>query len=90
MDLFFLFGTIIFNKTKNKFCFRLYPEEEYSKFDDTTQPEMVRTNLNSAVLNLMALGIGMCKILDFGYKIALHSVIKLHHILLRSKSMKKF
>ncbi|KAL7642303.1 UNVERIFIED_CONTAM: hypothetical protein RMT77_006864 [Armadillidium vulgare] len=45
--------------------YRLYPEEEYSKFDDTTQPEMVRTNLNSAVLSLMALGIDNMLRFDF-------------------------
>ena len=37
---------------------RLYPEEEFSKLPATATPEMQRTNLSPAVLNLLALGIG--------------------------------
>lgn len=41
-----------------RWSFRLYPEDEYRNLSEVTPPEMVRTNLSCAVLNLMALGIG--------------------------------
>lgn len=37
--------------------YRLYPEEEYDKLPLATPPEMIRTDLSSAVLQLKALGI---------------------------------
>ncbi|XP_069179731.1 probable ATP-dependent RNA helicase DHX35 isoform X3 [Procambarus clarkii] len=48
-------------RTRSGNVYRLYTEEEYNKLSEVTPPEMVRSNLSSAVLNLMALGIG-----DFG------------------------
>lgn len=36
---------------------RLYPEEEYDNLSANTPPEMIRTDLSSAVLQLKALGI---------------------------------
>ena len=36
----------------------MYEEEEFNKLKDLTPPEMIRSDLSSAVLNLMALGIG--------------------------------
>ncbi|KAK8741612.1 hypothetical protein OTU49_002300 [Cherax quadricarinatus] len=52
-------------RTRSGKVYRLYPEEEFNKFSEVTPPEMVRTNLSSAVLNLMALGIENMLRFDF-------------------------
>ncbi|XP_039173088.1 pre-mRNA-splicing factor ATP-dependent RNA helicase DEAH10 [Eucalyptus grandis] len=38
-------------------CFRLYPETEFEKLEDSTKPEIKRCNLSNVVLQLMALGV---------------------------------
>ncbi|XP_042242788.1 probable ATP-dependent RNA helicase DHX35 [Homarus americanus] len=52
-------------RTRSGKVYRLYPEEEFRKLSEITPPEMVRTNLSSAVLNLMALGIENMLRFDF-------------------------
>ncbi|MFL6604815.1 MAG: ATP-dependent RNA helicase HrpA [Steroidobacteraceae bacterium] len=39
-------------------CIRLYSEEEFSRQDDFTAPEVLRTNLASVILRMAALGLG--------------------------------
>lgn len=38
-------------------CFRLYPESEFEKLEDSTKPEIKRCNLSNVVLQLKALGV---------------------------------
>ncbi|XVE91626.1 hypothetical protein REPUB_Repub01dG0026400 [Reevesia pubescens] len=38
-------------------CFRLYPESEFEKLEDSTKPEIKRCNLSHVILQLKALGI---------------------------------
>lgn len=38
-------------------CFRLYPEGEFEKLDDSTKPEIKRCNLSNVILQLKALGV---------------------------------
>lgn len=38
-------------------CFRLYPEKEFEKLEDSTKPEIKRCNLSNVILQLKALGI---------------------------------
>lgn len=38
-------------------CYRLYPEAEFDKFDDSTMPEIKRCDLSHVILQLKALGI---------------------------------
>ncbi|XP_031124650.1 pre-mRNA-splicing factor ATP-dependent RNA helicase DEAH10-like [Ipomoea triloba] len=46
-------------------CYRLYPESEFEKLDDSTIPEIKRCNLSNVVLQLKALGID--NIVDFDF-----------------------
>ncbi|HEV7446916.1 MAG TPA: ATP-dependent RNA helicase HrpA [Steroidobacteraceae bacterium] len=39
-------------------CIRLYSEEEFSRQEDFTPPEVLRTNLASVILRMAALGLG--------------------------------
>ncbi|KAK7083978.1 ATPdependent RNA helicase [Halocaridina rubra] len=52
-------------RTQSGKVYRLYPESELDNLSKVTPPEMVRTNLSSAVLNLMALGIENMLRFDF-------------------------
>ena len=38
-------------------CFRLYPENEFEKLEDSTMPEIKRCNLSNVILQLKALGV---------------------------------
>ncbi|KAG2376919.1 Pre-mRNA-splicing factor ATP-dependent RNA helicase [Vigna angularis] len=38
-------------------CFRLYPEKEFDKLEDSTMPEIKRCNLSNVILQLKALGV---------------------------------
>ena len=38
-------------------CFRLYPEREFEKLEDSTKPEIKRCNLSNVILQLKALGV---------------------------------
>ncbi|XP_014490699.1 pre-mRNA-splicing factor ATP-dependent RNA helicase DEAH10 [Vigna radiata var. radiata] len=38
-------------------CFRLYPEKEFEKLEDSTMPEIKRCNLSNVILQLKALGV---------------------------------
>lgn len=38
-------------------CFRLYPENEFDKLEDSTTPEIKRCNLSNVILQLKALGV---------------------------------
>nr|GMC86312.1 pre-mRNA-splicing factor ATP-dependent RNA helicase DEAH10-like isoform X1 [Ipomoea batatas] len=46
-------------------CYRLYPESEFEKLDDSTIPEIKRCNLSNVVLQVKALGID--NIVDFDF-----------------------
>ena len=39
-------------------CIRLYSEDDYNNRDEFTDPEILRTNLASVILQMMALGLG--------------------------------
>ncbi|KAF2349992.1 Helicase C-terminal [Trinorchestia longiramus] len=52
-------------RTRPGKVYRLFPESEFSGLPVTTPPEMVRTNLSPAVLNLLALGIENMLRFDF-------------------------
>uniref|UniRef100_A0A0P4WGX4 RNA helicase n=1 Tax=Scylla olivacea TaxID=85551 RepID=A0A0P4WGX4_SCYOL len=52
-------------RTRSGQVYRLYKEEDFATLSQATPPEMVRTNLSSAVLNLMALGIDNMLRFDF-------------------------
>nr|XP_039255538.1 ATP-dependent RNA helicase DHX33-like [Styela clava] len=45
--------------------YRLYTEEEYSEMDEMTKPEILRCNLSSVILQLMAIGITDVQTFDF-------------------------
>uniref|UniRef100_A0A2D4HI18 ATP-dependent RNA helicase DHX33 n=2 Tax=Micrurus TaxID=8634 RepID=A0A2D4HI18_MICLE len=49
----------------NGFCYRLYTEDEFEKFDKMTVPEIQRCNLASVVLHLLALRIPNVLTFDF-------------------------
>lgn len=38
-------------------CYRLYPENEFHKLQDSTVPEIKRCNLSNVILQLKALGV---------------------------------
>ncbi|KAL3511034.1 hypothetical protein ACH5RR_030435 [Cinchona calisaya] len=46
-------------------CFRLYPESEFAKFEDSTTPEIKRCDLSHVILQLKALGIDDITGFDF-------------------------
>lgn len=45
-------------RVSNGICIRLYSEEDYLSRDVFTDPEILRTNLASVILQMMALGLG--------------------------------
>lgn len=57
-------------------CFRLYTEEEYSKMDMFTVPEIKRCNLSEIVLQLKSLGINNVLTFDFLDKPNRNALIK--------------
>ncbi|KMZ59607.1 putative ATP-dependent RNA helicase [Zostera marina] len=57
-------------------CFRLYPENEFSKLADSTVPEIKRCNLSNVVLQLKALGIDDIIGFDFMEKPSRMSILK--------------
>jgi ATP-dependent RNA helicase DDX35 len=52
-------------RTKPGKCYRLYPENVYRKMDESTPPEIQRSNLTSMILQLKALGIENIARFDF-------------------------
>lgn len=46
-------------------CYRLYPESEFDKFEDSTTPEIKRCDLSNVILQLKALGIDDIAGFDF-------------------------
>lgn len=38
-------------------CFRLYPENQFEKLEDSTKPEIKRCDLSSIILQLKVLGV---------------------------------
>ncbi|CAH8349792.1 unnamed protein product [Eruca vesicaria subsp. sativa] len=57
-------------------CFRLYPEREFEKLDDSTKPEIKRCNLSNVILQLKALGIDDIVGFDFIDKPSRSSIVK--------------
>ena len=45
-------------RVSNGICIRLYSEQDYLARDEFTDPEILRTNLASVILQMMALGLG--------------------------------
>lgn len=45
-------------RVSNGICIRLYSEDDYLGRDEFTDPEILRTNLASVILQMMALGLG--------------------------------
>ncbi|KAF2294958.1 hypothetical protein GH714_029746 [Hevea brasiliensis] len=64
-------------------CFRLYPEREFEKFEDSTRPEIKRCNLSNVILQLKALGVDDIIRFDFMEKPSRAAIIKsLEHLFL--------
>ena len=52
-------------REREGFCYRLYTEESFNDLPETTVPEIQRCNLNTVVLQLLALGISDILGFDF-------------------------
>ncbi|XP_021670883.2 pre-mRNA-splicing factor ATP-dependent RNA helicase DEAH10 isoform X3 [Hevea brasiliensis] len=64
-------------------CFRLYPECEFEKLEDSTKPEIKRCNLSNVILQLKALGVDDIIGFDFMEKPPRAAIIKsLEHLFL--------
>ncbi|ESW25506.1 hypothetical protein PHAVU_003G041900 [Phaseolus vulgaris] len=57
-------------------CFRLYPEKEFEKLEDSTMPEIKRCNLSNVILQLKALGVDDILGFDFIEKPSRAAIIK--------------
>ncbi|CAJ1931889.1 unnamed protein product [Sphenostylis stenocarpa] len=57
-------------------CFRLYPEKEFEKLEDSTMPEIKRCNLSNVILQLKALGVDDILGFDFIEKPSREAIIK--------------
>lgn len=57
-------------------CFRLYPENEFEKLEDSTMPEIKRCNLSNVILQLKALGVDDILGFDFIEKPSRTAIIK--------------
>ncbi|KAI9092070.1 hypothetical protein K1719_028005 [Acacia pycnantha] len=57
-------------------CFRLYPESEFEKLEDSTKPEIKRCNLSNVILQLKALGVDDILGFDFIEKPSREAIIK--------------
>ncbi|XP_030956887.1 pre-mRNA-splicing factor ATP-dependent RNA helicase DEAH10 isoform X5 [Quercus lobata] len=57
-------------------CFRLYPEGEFEKLEDSTKPEIKRCNLSNVILQLKALGVNDILGFDFMEKPSRASIVK--------------
>ncbi|KAB1216818.1 ATP-dependent RNA helicase DHX8 [Morella rubra] len=57
-------------------CFRLYPESEFEKLEDSTKPEIKRCNLSNVILQLKALGFDDILGFDFMEKPSRASIVK--------------
>ncbi|KAK9944513.1 hypothetical protein M0R45_010077 [Rubus argutus] len=57
-------------------CFRLYPENEFWKLEDSTKPDIKRCDLSNAILQLKALGVHDITRFDFIEKPTGESIIK--------------
>ncbi|KAF5939501.1 hypothetical protein HYC85_023760 [Camellia sinensis] len=57
-------------------CFRLYPESEFEKLSDSTDPEISRCNLSNVILQLKALGVDDIIGFDFMEKPSSEAVVK--------------
>jgi ATP-dependent helicase HrpA len=52
-------------RVSNGICIRLYSEDDYLTRDEFTDPEILRTNLASVILQMMALGLGKIDVFPF-------------------------
>ncbi|KAM7267059.1 hypothetical protein ACFE04_009225 [Oxalis oulophora] len=57
-------------------CYRLYPESEFSKLEDSTKPEIKRCNLSNVILQLKALGVDDIVGFDFIEKPPRATIVK--------------
>ena len=69
-------------------CFRLYSEETYNKFNEYTEPEMLRINLRNVIIQLLSIGFEKIDKIDFldkppkeNYQSAYEDLINLKAIL---------
>ena len=46
-------------------CFRLYSEETYNKFNEFTEPEILRINLRNVIIQLLSIGFQNIESIDF-------------------------
>ncbi|KAK4780859.1 hypothetical protein SAY87_016965 [Trapa incisa] len=64
-------------------CFRLYPESEFEKLEESTKPEIKRCNLSNVILQLKALGVDDVIGFDFIEKPPRLAIVKsLEHLFL--------
>ncbi|KAM1497937.1 hypothetical protein ACFXTH_020951 [Malus domestica] len=57
-------------------CFRLYPEDQFGKLEDSTKPEIKRCNLSNVILQLKALGVDDITGFDFIEKPSRSAIVK--------------
>ncbi|XP_015895188.2 pre-mRNA-splicing factor ATP-dependent RNA helicase DEAH10 [Ziziphus jujuba] len=57
-------------------CFRLYPEFEFEKLEDSTKPEIKRCNLSNVILQLKAMGVDDIIGFDFIDKPSRSAIVK--------------
>ncbi|ONI31039.1 hypothetical protein PRUPE_1G288500 [Prunus persica] len=57
-------------------CFRLYQEDQFGKFEDSTKPEIKRCNLSNIILQLKALGVDDISGFDFIEKPTRSAIVK--------------
>ena len=69
-------------------CFRLYSEETYNKFNEYTEPEILRINLRNVIIQLLSIGFEKIDKIDFldkppkeNYQSAYEDLINLKAIL---------
>ena len=46
-------------------CYRLYTEDEFGRLSENTTPEILRCNLSSVILQLLAIGVHDVEHFDF-------------------------
>ncbi|KAM7273407.1 hypothetical protein ACFE04_028071 [Oxalis oulophora] len=63
-------------KGMESLCYRLYPESEFSKLEDSTKPEIKRCNLSNLILQLKALGVDDIVGFDFIEKPPRATIVK--------------
>ena len=75
-------------------CFRLYSEETYNKFNEFTEPEILRINLRNVIIQLLSIGFQNIESIDFldkppkeNYQSAYEDLINLKAVLRNDYSL---